>query len=58
MFPLKSVTQVAYAPDGNECLATVPLTTRQIVVWNHDESTYYANDPARFVGCIDCSAIC
>jgi hypothetical protein len=32
-----------FATDEKECLVPAP-TTRRIVVWNHDESTYYAND--------------
>jgi hypothetical protein len=32
-----------YTTKGNECLVS-PLTTCCLVVWNHDESTYYAND--------------
>jgi hypothetical protein len=39
---LLSRTRV-YATDGNECLVP-PATTRRVVIWNHDESTYYAND--------------
>jgi len=32
-----------FATDGNECPVLAP-TTRPIVIWNHNESTYYAND--------------
>src|SRR6267154_3573544 len=32
-----------YATDGSECQAP-PMTARRVVIWNHDESTYYAND--------------
>jgi len=39
---LLSRTQI-YATDGNECQVP-PMTTRRVVIWNHDESTYYAND--------------
>jgi hypothetical protein len=33
----------SYTIDGNECLV-LPSPARWLVVWNHDESTYYAND--------------
>jgi hypothetical protein len=39
---LLSQTQI-YATDGNECLMPLPSTC-QIVVWNHNESIYYADD--------------
>ncbi|KAJ8593735.1 hypothetical protein M405DRAFT_730919 [Rhizopogon salebrosus TDB-379] len=32
-----------YETNGNECL-TQPPGARRVVIWNHDESTYYAND--------------
>ncbi|KIM73867.1 hypothetical protein PILCRDRAFT_99232 [Piloderma croceum F 1598] len=32
-----------YTTDGNECLVPPPIT-RCVVIWNHDESTYYANN--------------
>jgi hypothetical protein len=32
-----------YTTKGNECLVP-PLTTHCLVVWNHNESIYYAND--------------
>jgi hypothetical protein len=32
-----------YTIEGNERLV-LPLNTRRLVIWNHDESTYYAND--------------
>lgn len=32
-----------YGTEGNECQAQ-PMTTCRVVIWNHDESTYYAND--------------
>ncbi|KAG2341731.1 hypothetical protein BDR05DRAFT_837870, partial [Suillus weaverae] len=35
-------TQI-YGTDGNKCQAQ-PTTTHQVIVWNHDESTYYVND--------------
>ncbi|KAG2078385.1 hypothetical protein BDR04DRAFT_1124254 [Suillus decipiens] len=38
----RQLTQI-YGTDGNEC-QTQPTTTCQVIVWNHDESTYYAND--------------
>jgi hypothetical protein len=33
----------SYTIDGNECLI-LPPPARRLLVWNHDESTYYAND--------------
>jgi hypothetical protein len=33
----------SYTIDGNECLV-LPPPAHRLVVWNHDESTYYAND--------------
>src|ERR1700732_2206462 len=33
-----------YTREGTECLAVPPLETHQLVIWNHDESTYYTND--------------
>ncbi|OAX30645.1 hypothetical protein K503DRAFT_751027, partial [Rhizopogon vinicolor AM-OR11-026] len=32
-----------YAASGNECVVQPP-STRRVIIWNHDESTYYAND--------------
>jgi hypothetical protein len=41
---LLSRTQV-YATDGNECpIQSESEGTHKVVIWNHDESTYYAND--------------
>jgi hypothetical protein len=41
---LLSRTQV-YATDSNECpIQSESEGTRKVVIWNHDESTYYAND--------------
>jgi hypothetical protein len=33
----------SYTIDSNECLI-LPPPAHRLVVWNHDESTYYAND--------------
>jgi hypothetical protein len=35
-----------YAADGKECQEPMAAhgVTRRVVIWNHDESTYYAND--------------
>ncbi|KAG2758100.1 hypothetical protein P692DRAFT_201696756 [Suillus brevipes Sb2] len=41
---LLSRTRV-YATGGNECpIQSESEGTRKVVIWNHDESTYYAND--------------